>query len=306
MLKTYVISLDYPTQLMESLPQQGLLPVWSPGVNGKALTKKEIEENTTPLCAKICTRPSIGIGMAHVNAWTSIVKNHDDYALIVEDDVFFVDDFNMQLTRALQHVPKDFDILYLGCFSCTNDTNILRMCGIVGGFSNVTDKHMSINNYIDKPIYVTGAHAYIVSKKGAQTLLKELSRIPTHIDGSIQLLIKSKKINVYVTNPRIVFQTSTMNTESPNVSKIHPIIFANYVLSFIYFHIYGFSITTMTFIFLILGILAAIFQKSIFLLTLAFLAFSIPDFIYGTDINSIIPHYVLFVAPSAIRQMINL
>jgi GR25 family glycosyltransferase involved in LPS biosynthesis len=315
MLKTYVISLEYPTQLMETLPQQGLLPVWSPGVNGKALTQKEIEENTTPLCAKICTLPSIGIGLAHINAWASILKNHDDYALIVEDDVIFVDDFNMQLTRALQHVPKDFDILYLGCFGCVSDTNIFSAIGTAGGYISIRDKHTHINSYIDRPSTVVATHAYIVSKKGASILLTNLQgKITGHIDYSIQALISDNKLDVYVTNPRIAFQTSTCSEKSTNTSKIHPYLLqyavddiyldtafsAKYFMTATSFNLFGFPLTPNAFLILLIGIILAFFRISPILLTILFLVISIPDFIYDSNVLSIIVHYALFIVPTLI------
>jgi hypothetical protein len=52
--------------------------------------------------------------------------------------------------------------------------------------------------------------------------------------------------------------------------------------------------------------LVAFFRISVSILTAIFIAFSIPDFIYGSDVHSIILHYVLFVAPTAIRQLIKL
>lgn len=312
MLKTYVISLDYPTQLMATLPSKGLLPIWSPGVQGSALTEKEIRQNTTALCAAICTRPCIGIGMAHLNAWTSMLRNNDNYALIVEDDVTFVPDFYEKLMEALQHAPIDFDMLYLGCFGCTSDSSLLTVVGKAVGLIGITSTTESVNSYFDRPSTVVGAHAYIVSKKGAKTLLHHIKgQLWTHIDYCIQPLITSKKVDAYVIRPRIAFQTSTDTTTSTNTMSIYPYVLqravkgvylddafsANYALTVIIAQIGLFPITFTSLLFLIVGVVAAFYRVSAVLLTVAFLVFSLPDFVVGSNLYSIMLHYLLLVGP---------
>jgi GR25 family glycosyltransferase involved in LPS biosynthesis len=317
MLKTYVISLDYPKRLMETLPEQGLLPIWSPGVNGKALTDKDIRENTTPGYGKVCPRTIIGCAMAHMRAWTSVLKNNDDYALIVEDDVYFVPDFKDKIGIVLQHVPRDFDMLYLGCFGCTTNVNLLTMIYNTMGYANVADKIETINPYITSPGTVMGAHAYIVSKKGARILLDNLQgRIHNWFTWCLQDLHHRGIIKRYATNPRLAFQTSTDTTVSANTSKIHPILLhqavsrvyvddgftLKYVLGVAP---YKFPLTLTFVVFIVFGIIAAFFRPSLLLLTAIFVAFSIPDVIYGSDIRSIALHYAAFVIPTALLLLLR-
>ena len=315
MLKTYVISLEYPTRLMETLPSKGLLPIWSPGVNGSSLTDTEIRENTTALCAATCTRPSIGIGMAHLKAWNSIVKNNDEYALVVEDDVTFVPDFYPRLVTALQHVPADYDILYLGCFGCTSDSSLLTLGGKAVGLIGATDTTTSVNAYIDRPITVVGAHAYIVTRKGAQRLLQHLTgRLWTQIDYCMQLLITNKQVNAYVTRPRIAFQTSTDMAQSTNTGRVHPVLLqkavsglyldeafsANYLLTVTAAKIGPFPITFNSFLFLVAGVVVALLRPPLLLLTAVFGLVSLPDLVMGSDPYSILLHYGLLIGPSTV------
>ena len=315
MLKTYVISLEYPTQLMETLPSKGLLPIWSPGVNGKALTEAEIRKNTTPLCAAICPLPCIGSGMAHMNAWASILKNNDDYALIVEDDVTFVPDFYEKLQLSLKHVPSDYDILFLGCFGCTSDTSLFSLGGRAAGYVGLTDQTVDINPYIVKPTSIVGVHAYIVSRKGARILLDNLAgKISTYVDYCMQNLIKNKQLAVYLTNPRIAFQTSTDLTGSSATSKVHPLLLqkvveglylddaysAKYLLTVTAAKVGPFPITFNSFLFLVAGLFVALMQPPLLLLSAVFVVFSLPDLVVGSDPYSVLLHYVLLVTPTAI------
>ena len=108
--------------------------------------------------------------------------------------------------------------------------------------------------------------------------------------------------------------------DSMNTIKTHPILLqkafngvyidnyfsVKYYLSTAIFSIAGVSVAIVSIYILCLGILVAFFRISVSILTAIFIAFSIPDFIYGSDVHSIILHYVLFVAPTAIRQLIKL
>jgi len=298
---------------METLPSKGLLPIWSPGVNGSSLTDAEIRKNTTALCAATCTRPSIGIGMAHLNAWASIVKNNDDYALVVEDDVTFVPDFYQSLVTAIQHVPADYDILYLGCFGCTSDSSLLTLGGKAAGLIDAAVATTSVNAYIDRPTTVVGAHAYIVSRKGATRLLQHLTgRLWTHIDYCMQLLVTNKLVNAYVSRPRIAFQTSTDMAASTNTGRVHPVLLqkavsglyldeafsANYFLTVTAAKVGPFPITVSSFLFLVAGLLLAFLQPSLLLLSAVFGVFSIPDLLVESNPYSILLHYVLLVTPT--------
>lgn len=65
------------------------------------------------------TMPEIAVCMSHLNIWRKIVEQQIDYALILEDDIFFHWDFARQLNQAWQELPTKndsgfrFDLLYL-------------------------------------------------------------------------------------------------------------------------------------------------------------------------------------------------
>jgi len=227
MLKTYVISLRKPTHLLETLPSYGLLPIWSPGVDGKKLTADEIRENVSLVGRMIDTRPSIGIAMAHVRAWETLAKSSDKYALIVEDDIVLVPDFREKLWPLLNTMPADTDILALGCFGCQSSLNPMVLGMSLIGSVRYDQTHEDINELIIRPRAAAGTHAYIVTNRGAHKLLHHIkNNINGHVDQHIQILANTRKINYYVARERIAFQTST-DTTSTNSTTAYPQLLTN-------------------------------------------------------------------------------
>jgi hypothetical protein len=131
----------------------------------------------------------------------------------------------------MKFVPKDFDLLYLGCFGCNNSFNFLSIVFTLLGMTN--DNSKKINKYINKPLVALGAHSYLISRKGAEKLIKLLDKkINFHIDFLIHNLSKKKLIDSYSLSNRIAYQTSTDNEPSLNVSNTHPLMFNKFLSHF--------------------------------------------------------------------------
>jgi hypothetical protein len=97
---------------------------------------------------------------------------------------------------------------------------------------NGTD--LDVNDLIKKPNVALANHAYILSRQGANKLLTHLDgKIYNHIDFCMQSLYSKGFINKYVTKPRLVYQSSTDNKPSSNVTTTYPILL-NTILSNIY------------------------------------------------------------------------
>lgn len=316
MLKTYVISLSYPEKLMASLPELGLDPVWSPGVDGKKLTREEIAAHTSPVMTDLITPSAMGCALAHIRTWEKIVENNDPYALIVEDDVVFVPDFEKKFKEIFPNTPADYDILYLGCFGCDSRFSPTAIITSIAGGVRLDSKELQINKHIAKPAVATATHAYIVSNKGARQLLHEIKHnVKFHIDNTMQLLADSNRITRYVTTPRLAFQTSTNTLVSVNIGKSHPYILhkmlsnfyidtlarADYTSRTVLFKVGKFPFTGATAVITFLGIAAAIARINIFYLIAGFVIVSIPDIMYKSDVYSILLHFALFIGPSLLR-----
>ena len=97
----------------------------------------------------------LGCAMAHIKTWKTFLSTNEPYCVIFEDDAIFEPDFKQNFDLCFKHVPKDFDIFYISCLYNRNfiDDNI-------------------VNQYIKIPDFFLGAHSYVISRKGAEKLLK--------------------------------------------------------------------------------------------------------------------------------------
>lgn len=313
MLKTYVISLSYPEKLMASLPELGLDPVWSPGVDGKKLTREEIAAHTSPIMTDLITPSGMGCALAHIRTWEKIVENDDPYALIVEDDVVFVPDFEEKFKEIFPNTPADYDVLYLGCFACNSRFSPSAILLSMAGAVRLDAQDIQINKYIAKPAAVNATHAYIVSNKGARVLLREIkNNIKFQIDITIQHLYNANRIVQYVTTPRLAYQTSTNTIMSVNTTNSHPYLLhrllsnvyidtlarADYNSRSVLFKVGKFPVTGASAFIIFLGLAAAIARIDILYLIVGFAIVSIPDIVYKSDLYSIMLHFALFIGPS--------
>lgn len=315
----YIISLQEPTKKMEYLRSFGLEPIWVEGVNGKALSPEAIQQETTSYCKYTCPVSAIGCALAHVKAWREFLMSGEKYGIIFEDDIILEDSFVYGVYNALHHVPDDFDILYLGCFGCDaeNVSSVYKMSGI---FYGKNARKGRINDFISVPEYAYAAHAYVLSRKGAQKLIYMMEgKIDDHVDMMLHKLASTGQINTYVTTPRLAYQTSTDSTSSENAKSKYPLLLtdmlhkyeidrmvrADYLSTTAIQQIGPYIINGITIMFLLLGAIAAVFKIPISYLSICYVLLSLPDLVQRNpeNTNVIVVNYFLFILPSMLMRI---
>jgi GR25 family glycosyltransferase involved in LPS biosynthesis len=308
MYKTYVISLNKPDKLLSEITNYGLSPILVEGVNGKKLSVKDIKDNTSSYGSMFAPLSVIGCAMSHIKTWKLFLESNAEYAIIFEDDVVFEDNFKEKLDLGIKNTPKDFDILYLGCFGCQNNINLNTLqfahIGILDLKANFK------NHFVNKPIIALATHAYVVSRKGAQKLITYTDRnIYTHIDINIQTLVSNKLLDIYSLNDRIVYQTSTDKTESSNTASSHPMIInnllseyyidkmvkASYISNVSSIRIGNFNLYSWSVVFIILGLILSTTNIDALTVTLGYIIISIPDLNADVNNKTIKIHYLLLI-----------
>lgn len=307
----YIISLKQPDELIEYVKKYNLNPIWVEGVNGKEISDEEIRKHNSELWSSIGPKGAIGCGMSHLLCWERIANSDKDYSIILEDDVYFLDDFEEQLANAMQNVPPDFDVLYIGCYGCDKNSLQSKLYSLVGKNRQYKD----VNEHIEVPKLALATHAYIVSKKGARKLLDLLDgNISFHIDQALQNLSRNNKIKVYAVKKRTAFQTSCINTaKSVNITTEHPILI-NYPLSYVVIdngvslkYLLNVSMARVTddininrisLLFLFAGFILAYNKIRPQIALASFLVLSIPDMC--TCFKQVLFHLILFMIPFAI------
>lgn len=200
--KVYYINLDHRDDRKDHVIQQmqnaeiDMLATRLPAVYGKDLDINNLDNIITPY-AKDCvngkikrfgitlTQGGVGCAMSHKKAWETIIENDNDNALILEDDVDINDKLVYKLNYYEQYLPPDWDIIFLGYHPTS-----------MGNFYSIN------NRFFLKTTKVYGLFGYIVSKSGAEKLLK-LFPINLQIDSEFENAIKKYKLNVYVVKPNL-------------------------------------------------------------------------------------------------------
>jgi hypothetical protein len=217
-------------------------------------------------------------------------KNNYKNILVLEDDVYFTDDFNEYLKNVMEEVPDDYDILYLGykdLFRCE------------------PSKDVSFN-YIYKPYCPLLLHAYIVSNKGLKKLVNFITKIDDHID---QIVAKNKgNLNIYVSQKKIVNQLLLDSNNSNLKTNKFPIIINYYLdkvndcndiprsygFNFQKYKYKDYKITTATYFVFNLGILSNIHNSILLLCLLYFVCdydkFNLIVFLLGYFIGNILKY----------------
>lgn len=150
------------------------------------------------------TKQEIAVTLSHIGVWKKIRKENVEYALILEDDVYFTNKFSTEMDKIWNEISKtNFDILFLSF-------------DYVKGISK---KEIYRKEFIHKPyVGIWQASGYVLSKKGVQKLLKEL---PVYGPVDLWLNLKFEKLNALMINKPIIKQR--VDIESTNSYSIMPV-----------------------------------------------------------------------------------
>jgi glycosyl transferase, family 25 len=131
---------------------------------------------------------SLGCLLSHLKIYNYCVNNNIEYALIMEDDAVFKNDFNKE--KINEEVNKyinneEFGIFYLGC------THRI--------------KPKQVNKDIYKCVFSHTTHAYLISLKCMKYILDNINNYNREIDTFLAEVIQ-KKFNCYCYYPSKICQ----------------------------------------------------------------------------------------------------
>lgn|SRR3990167_4148691 len=136
-------------------------------------------------CGEMENSAVLGNICSHVSLWKKIVANGWKWTLVLEDDVKFHPDFCNIFDSYWKSVPKNADIVFLGCTS--------PKIGVRGDEMAILDVE-EVNSKILKPKNVVqGSFAYALSLSTVEKLLKEFLPIKNAID-----YFPIDKFNIYI------------------------------------------------------------------------------------------------------------
>ncbi|MDR2645660.1 MAG: glycosyltransferase family 25 protein [Holosporaceae bacterium] len=165
----------------------------------------------------------LGCALSHIRIWLDIVRHGYKRAIIFEDDVCFENNFPQILKETLKNVPSDVDILFL-------DVGVIHgECATPyfvspGALLQSFERLQSDNKYVvrlrDKSSNTFGAHAYMVTKAGAEKLIKNSKTLRWPIDNHIMWM---NNISQYVARKKMLYvngEKSEIHTMGRRISVI--------------------------------------------------------------------------------------
>ena len=192
-LLSYVITLpnrkEYIQQIM---PGFHLEPIIFPAILKKNLARINLIENKFLNPDSKLNMGQIACHYSHIQALKSFLKTPQPWALIFEDDIEAAKQdkgyYKTRIENILRGVPPNFDLIYLGrCYDkCQYDQLIVP--GLVRCF---------------RPLC---RHSYIVSRKGAESIINNTIPLKIQGDNTIANLISRRKLIAYAAKPALFYQ----------------------------------------------------------------------------------------------------
>jgi glycosyl transferase family 25 len=144
--------------------------------------------------------------LKHLYCYQEIANNYE-YALILEDDAIFSQNFNEKLNSYIKQLPNDWDMLFIG-----------DGCRLHIPYETVKNSNTNIFKKCLEPTRWGGNGAtrctdsYILSKKCAISILNEINQEGYQFDCALDWwmneLCRKLKFNIYWAEPTIVTQGS--------------------------------------------------------------------------------------------------
>lgn len=138
---------------------------------------------------------AVAILLGHVMIWQICLKSNHDRFLILEDDATVVEGWDVEIDRAMDSIPDDWDMLHLSpcCYS---------------GRPGLT----KISGRLHRVMFAMSSLAYIIKKGTAERLLRACEKVYTSVDIAV-CLHAIPNMNTYALIPRIMYEKGVLMPE---------------------------------------------------------------------------------------------
>jgi hypothetical protein len=180
---TYVINLDRRPDRWQTFLQQPALNEFKQlqrfsAVDGAKLnipqdervslhTRHNIAKKFRRSHYEICTPGAIGASLSHISIWKKFLESDSEYVVVFEDDTLVKDEYLKKIDVLVNYLPEDWDMWLLGTHRWSFKGDPLS--------SNDRKSWWGVKEF-------TGAHSYVLSRRGAKILLDDPFPIETHIE----------------------------------------------------------------------------------------------------------------------------
>jgi glycosyl transferase family 25 len=178
-----------------------------PAYNGNELNPNECIKQNILHTNYSLRKGQLGCALSHINLWKKIKTDNDDFALIIEDDVIFTNNFKENLYNLLNYLPETWDIIYLGG------------CNLLGKKYN--EKLLKPTNFDYR--YNLCCHAMLLNKERINNLIDIMTPIKKPIDN--QLRDHFKYLEIYFVVPNMIMQNKEIRSSRRDIDGLPQSLF---------------------------------------------------------------------------------
>ncbi len=193
-------------------------------VYDEALAKKNQRQG------KALNEGEIACSLSHRSIYAAMTANNWQRVLILEDDVLPVFSKLELLPQAMQELPADWDLVYLGYLKHEKITASLRIkqffYKLISSIGLMKWTYTMVKNMLPRPYsnhlkkagFHDCTHAYAVSLQAAQKMLAAQSPVVYRADDLLSALTLKGQLSSFVTEPKFFDQEGFYSPEK--VSEI--------------------------------------------------------------------------------------
>jgi GR25 family glycosyltransferase involved in LPS biosynthesis len=204
--KVYLVNLDTRPDRLENLykdePNLKEIVTRIPAVNGKTLQMTDTIYDLFKKNNFNWKKSAMGCSLSHMTIWSLIAKQlKGNYYLVIEDDVRFNKNFYKSWSKYAKSIPADAELLYIGGVLPPNKP-ALKYClqPVNECWSEI--KPNTFFTQVQLPVFHFCTFSYIISRKGAEKMLRFLRDSDEKSYAAVDHLLGSPHVNLktYVSN----------------------------------------------------------------------------------------------------------
>lgn len=160
----------------------------------------------------------IACSLSHRKVYEEILKHNWKKVLILEDDVLPLIANMNELPAALEELPENWELVYLGYLKHEQVTAALKakqfFYKIISAFGLMVWSYKMVTNFLPKPYskhlrkagFHDCTHAYAVTLAGAKKLLAIQTPVVYRADDLLSATIMIGELNAFITDPKFFDQ----------------------------------------------------------------------------------------------------